>query len=291
MLAPMAGAIGGTAGHALRAHARARWQHALRLGVVVGAPLAAGVAAGARPQGAIAAAAAFLVVLHGPPGYGIARRADVAAISLLVGVAGGIGALVQGTLWLTVALLVVACAALAAGRSLDRGAATLLVGPPLALLIGIGAAQGLVPALELVAAALVGGLFVLVLDRAWPSPEHPAAALEAGAGRLGIPIALLPAAAYLVVAVGLAGWPANAAAVAVLALLLMAGSGDRRGELAFGVVALAEFALVAIDARGDVLAFGAFAVACAGAWRASLGVLPRWSALGVAALLVIIAGT
>ncbi len=278
-------------GAALRAQARARWQHALRFGVVVGAPLAAGVAAGGRAQGAIAAAAAFMVVLHGPPGYGTARRADVVAISLIVGVAGGVGALVQGTLWLTALILVAACAALAAGRALDRGAATLLLGLPLAVLIGIGAAQGLVPALELVGFALVGGLFVLVLDRAWPSPEHPAAALETGAGRLGLLIAFVPAAAYLVVAVGLDGWPANAAAFAVLALLLMAGSGDRRGELWFLVVALAEFALVAIDARGDVLAFGAFAVACAGAWRATLGVLPRWSALGTAALLVIIAGT
>ncbi|MFM7247164.1 MAG: hypothetical protein ACKO2Y_06820, partial [Actinomycetota bacterium] len=117
----MPGASGGAEagrGVALRAHARARWQHALRFGLVVGAPLAAGVAAGARPQGAIAAAAAFLVVLHGPPGYGIARRADVAAISLIVGVAGGVGALVQGTLWLTAVLLVLACAALAAGRAL-----------------------------------------------------------------------------------------------------------------------------------------------------------------------------
>ncbi|MFM9125324.1 MAG: hypothetical protein ACKOSO_09335 [Actinomycetota bacterium] len=66
----MPGASGGAEagrGVALRAHARARWQHALRFGLVVGAPLAAGVAAGARPQGAIGAAAAFLVVLHGPP--------------------------------------------------------------------------------------------------------------------------------------------------------------------------------------------------------------------------------
>ncbi|MGA0122147.1 MAG: hypothetical protein ACO3KD_03970 [Gaiellales bacterium] len=291
----MEGATAGTRsrrrGSDLPARARARGQPALRFGVIVGAPLAAGVAAGGRAQGAIAAAAALMVVLHGPPGYGIARRADVVSTSLLVGVAGGVGALVQGTLWLTAALLVLFCASLAAGRALDRGAATLLLGLPLALLVGIGAAQGLVPALELVAFALVGGLFVLVLDRAWPSPEHPAAALESGAGRLGPAIAIVPALAYLAVAVGLDGLPANAAAFAALALLLMAGSGDRRGELWFLVVALAQFGLVAIDARGDVLAFGAFAVACAGAWRASVGVLPRWSALGTAALLVIIAGT
>ena len=103
---------------ALRAHFPAKWELAVRYGVVIGAPFAAGVSAGASPLGAVAAAASLLILLLGPPGYGIARRAQVLGAAVLLGGAASVGALVQNHAWAIVPGLLVVGAFLA-GAALD----------------------------------------------------------------------------------------------------------------------------------------------------------------------------
>ena len=46
-----------------------------------------------QPIGAIASASALLILLLGPPGYGIARRSQVIGVAVLIGAAAAIGAL------------------------------------------------------------------------------------------------------------------------------------------------------------------------------------------------------
>lgn len=287
------GVQSGVAGQlaAVRAHFADRWVHAARFGVIVGAPLAAGVAAGGASIGAIAATAALLNVLLGPPGHGTARRAQVTAVAVLVGLFGAIGAVTQLWLWLTVPVLLALGVVVAVGRVIDRAAATVLLAPLVALLVGTGARANPQTAVELLIAAAVGGLFVLLLDRVWPSPEHPAAALEGHVGRMRLVLLALAPAVVYALAAQFTDLPANALAFGAWALLLIGGTGPlhRRGQAAFLVVGLLAVALAAVDARRDVLVFITAGVAAVGAWRAARGVLPLWSVLAV--ILLILIGT
>ncbi|MGI9116614.1 MAG: hypothetical protein ACR2JV_03120 [Gaiellales bacterium] len=277
---------------ALRAHFPARWQLALRFGVVVGAPFAAGTSAGAHPLGAIAAASALLILLLGPPGYGLARRAQVIGLALLIGLVAAVGALIQNHEVLLVALLLLVGAVFAFARIVDRSAATVALVPIVGLLIGAGSSDGVRSALELVLASLIGGaLYLLLLDRVWPSTEHPSVALEGRAHRL-LPalVAALPVGYILASAV--VDWHMAAYAFALLAALLIL---DARGAhrttrhelLGFVAILVLVAVEVRIPVRVDVMVLTALIVAIVGAWRAERGTVPLWSILGT--LLVLIA--
>lgn len=277
---------------ALRTHFPARWQLALRFGVVVGAPFAAGTAAGAHPLGAIAAASALLILLMGPPGYGIARRAQVIGIAVLIGLAAAIGALVQNYEVVLVLLLLLVGGFFAVARKVDRSMATIALVPIVGLLIGSGSPDGLRSAIELLVAALIGGgLYLLLLDRAWPSPEHPSVALEGRSRRL-LPALILALPGGYLVASAVVDWHMAAYAFALLAILLIlnargAHRTTRHELLGFLVILALVVAELRLQARVDVMVFTALVVAIVGAWRADRGTVPLWSILGT--LLVLIA--
>jgi hypothetical protein len=277
---------------ALRAHFPARWQLALRFGVVVGAPFAAGTSAGAHPLGAIAAASALLILLMGPPGYGIARRSQVIGIAVLIGLAGAIGALIQNHEVLLVFLLLLVGGFFAVARKVDRSMATIALVPIVGLLIGSAASDGLRSAIELLIASLIGGgLYLLLLDRVWPSPEHPSVALEGRANRL-LPALILALPVGYVLASAVVDWHMGAYAFALLSLLVIlnargAHRTTRHELLGFVVIFALVIVELEIDARVDVMVFTALVVAIIGAWRAERGTVPLWSILGT--LLVLIA--
>ena len=277
---------------ALREHFPARWQLALRFGIVVGAPFAAGTSAGAHPLGAIAAASALLILLMGPPGYGIARRAQVIGIAVLIGLAAAIGALIQNHAVVLVLLLVLVGGFFAFARKVDRSMATIALVPIVGLLIGSGSADGLRSAIELLIASLIGGgLYLLLLDRVWPSPEHPSVALEGRAKRL-LPALVLALPVGWVLASLVVDAHMAAYAVALLSVLLIlnargAHRTTRHELLGFLVILAITFGEIQIGARVDVMVFTAVIVAIVGAWRADRGTVPLWSILGT--LLVLIA--
>ena len=277
---------------ALRAHFPARWQLALRFGVVVGAPFAAGTSAGAHPLGAIAAASALLILLMGPPGYGIARRSQVIGIAVLIGLAGAIGALIQNHEVVLVFLLLLVGGFFAVARKVDRSMATIALVPIVGLLIGSAASDGLRSAIELLIASLIGGgLYLLLLDRVWPSPEHPSVALEGRANRL-LPALILALPVGYVLASAVVDWHMGAYAFALLSLLVIlnargAHRTTRHELLGFVVIFALVIVELEIDARVDVMVFTALVVAIIGAWRAERGTVPLWSILGT--LLVLIA--
>lgn len=277
---------------ALRLHFPARWQLAVRFGMVVGGPFAAGVAAGMAPVGAIAAASALLILLLGPPGYGIARRSQVVGVAVLIGVAGAAGALLASHAVLIGLGLLLLGAFFAVARKVDRSVATVALVPVVGFLIGSGSGPGALAALELVIAALVGGaLYLLLLDRVWPSPEHPAVCVEGRAGRL-LPLMVLALPVGYAAASAVVDWHMAAYAFAVLAILVIlnarASAHATRHELLGFAVILALVAVeVRIPVRADVMVFTAIAIATTGAWRADRGVVPLWSILGT--LLVLIA--
>ncbi len=271
---------------AFRLHFPGRWQLALRFGVVVGAPLAAGFSVGARPLGAAAAASALLIVLLGPPAYGIARRTEVLGVAVLVGAMCALGALIQSQLWLVV-LLLLASAAFVVLRGFDRALATITIIPIVGLLIGSGSGNGLYPAVELAVAAIIGGGFVLLIDRVWPSSEHPSVPLEGRAGRwqfallLAVPVVYLAAAQVI-------DWHYAAYAFAALSLIVILTSRrtDRRDLPVFSGICVIAFVLVQVSALNDLIVLMIVGVAAAGAWRGQQGVLPLWSMLGALLLLV-----
>ena len=277
---------------ALRAQFPARWQLALRFGVVVGAPFAAGTSAGAHPLGAIAAASALLILLMGPPGYGIARRSQVIGIAVLIGLAGAIGALIQNHEVVLVFLLLLVGGFFAVARKVDRSMATIALVPIVGLLIGSAASDGLRSAIELLIASLIGGgLYLLLLDRVWPSPEHPSVALEGRANRL-LPALILALPVGYVLASAVVDWHMGAYAFALLSLLVIlnargAHRTTRHELLGFVVIFALVIVELEIDARVDVMVFTALVVAIIGAWRAERGTVPLWSILGT--LLVLIA--
>ena len=277
---------------ALREHFPARWQLALRFGVVVGAPFAAGTSAGAHPLGAIAAASALLILLMGPPGYGIARRSQVIGIAVLIGLAAAIGALIQNHEVVLVLLLLLVGGFFAFARKVDRSMATIALVPVVGLLIGSGSSDGLRSAIELLIASLIGGaLYLLLLDRVWPSPEHPSVALEGRAKRL-LPALILVLPVGYVLASLVVDWHMAAYAFALLGILLIlnargAHRTTRHELLGFVVILAITFGEIQIDARVDVMVFTAVIVAIVGAWRAERGTVPLWSILGT--LLVLIA--
>ncbi len=270
---------------AFRLHFPGRWQLALRFGVVVGAPLAAGFSVDARPLGAAAAASALLIVLRGPPGYGIARRTEVLGVAVLVGAMCALGALIQSQLWLVVLLL--ASAAFVVLRSFDRALATITIIPIVGVLIGSGSGNGLYPAVELAVAAIIGGGFVLLIDRVWPSSEHPSVPLEGRAGRwqfallLAVPVVYFAAAQVI-------DWHYAAYAFAALSFVVILTSRmtDRRDLPVFSGICVIAFVLVHVSALNDLIVLMTVGVAAAGAWRGQQGVLPLWSMLGALLLLV-----
>ena len=277
---------------ALRAHFPARWQLALRFGVVVGAPFAAGTSAGAHPLGALAAASALLILLMGPPGYGIARRTQVIGIAVLIGLAAGIGALVQNHEIVLGLLLLLVGGFFVVARKVDRSMATIALVPIVGLLIGSGSSDGLRSAVELLAASLIGGgLYLLLLDRVWPSPEHPSVALEGRTKRLLPALTLALPIGYAVSSL-VVDWHMAAYAFALLSLLVIlnargAHRTTRHELLSFLVILVLVIVEVHIPVRVDVMVFTALVVAIVGAWRADRGTLPLWSVLGT--LLVLIA--
>ena len=277
---------------ALCAHFPARWQLTLRFGVVVGAPFAAGTSADAHPLGAIAAASALLIVLLGTPGYGIARRAQVIGVAILVGLAAAIGALVQNHEIALVLLLLLVGGFFAVARKVDRSLATIALVPIIGLLIGSGSTDGLRSAIELLAAALIGGgLYLLFLDRVWPSPEHPSVALEGRAKRL-LPGLILALPIGYVLASAIVDWHMAAYAFALLSLVVIlnargAHRTTRHELLGFLVILVLVIIEVQIPVRADVMVSTALIVAIVGAWRAERGTVPLWSILGT--LLVLIA--
>ena len=275
---------------ALRAHFPAKWELALRYGIVIGAPFAAGVSAGARPIGAVAAAASLLILLLGPPGYGIARRAQVLGAAFVLGVAAGVGALVQNHAWAVVLGLLVVGAFLAFARKVDRAMATVALFPAVGFLLGTGSPEGLRSAAELLGAALVGGGFLLLLDRVWPSPEHPSVAIE-GRARLLLPAIVLALPVGWLVASAVVDWHMAAYAFALLAVLIIlnarkAGRTTRHELLGFLVILALVTVEVRIPVRGDVLVLTAMAIAIVGAWRAQRGTVPLWSTFGTLLVLV-----
>jgi hypothetical protein len=277
---------------ALRAHFPARWQLALRFGVVVGAPFAAGTSAGAHPLGAIAAASALLILLMGPPGYGIARRSQVIGIAVLIGLAAAVGAHEQNHEVVLVLLLLLVGGFFAFARKVDRSMATIALVPIVGLLIGSGSSDGLRSAIELLIASLIGGgLYLLLLDRVWPSPEHPSVALEGRSRRL-LPALILALPVGYVVASAVVDWHMAAYAFGLLSLLVIinargAHRTTRHELLGFVVILLITFGEIQVGARVDVMVFTALIVAIVGAWRADRGTVPLWRILGT--LLVLIA--
>ena len=277
---------------ALRAHFPARWQLALRFGVVVGAPFAAGTSAGAHPLGAIAAASALLILLMGPPGYGIARRSQVIGMAVLIGLAAAIGALIQNHEVVLVLLLLLVGGFFAFARKVDRSLATIALVPIVGLLIGSGSSDGLRSAVELLIASLIGGgLYLLLLDRVWPSPEHPSVALEGRSKRL-LPALILALPVGYVTASAVVDWHMAAYAFGLLSLLVIinargAHRTTRHELLGFLVILALVIVEVRIPVRVDVMVFTALVVAIVGAWRADRGTMPLWSILGT--LLVLIA--
>ena len=249
------------------------------------------MAAGDRPVGAIASAAALLILLLGPPGYGIARRTQVLGVAVLLGAAGALGAVASGSGVLVVALLLLAGGGFAVARRVDRATATVAIVPPVGLLLGVASGDAALTGGALLLGAVVGGLYLLVLDRVWPSPEHPAVCLEGRAGRL-LPalVAALPA-GYVLASAGV-DWHMAAYAFALLAVLVIlnarASAHATRHELAgFLAILAVVVAEVLVPVRSDVMVFTAIAIAVVGAWRADRGVVPLWSILGT--LLVLIA--
>lgn len=277
---------------ALRAHFPARWQLALRFGIVVGAPFAAGTSAGAHPLGAIAAASALLILLMGPPGYGIARRAQVIGVAVLIGLAAAVGALVQNHDVVLILLLLLVGGFFAFARKVDRSMATIALVPVVGLLIGSASPDGVRTAVELLAASLIGGaLYLLLLDRVWPSPEHPSVALEGRARRL-LPGLILALPVGYVLAGLAVDWHRAMYAFALLSLLLIlnargAHRTTRHELLGFAVILALAVLEVQLDVRVDVMVLTALVVAIVGAWRAERGTVPLWSILGT--LLVLIA--
>ncbi len=270
-----------------RLHFPGRWQLALRFGVVVGAPLAAGFSVGARPLGAAAAASALLIVLLGPPGYGIARRTEVLGVAVLVGAMCALGALIQNQLWLVVLLLLLASAAFVVLRGFDRSLATITIIPIVGVLIGSGSGNGLYPAVELAVAAIIGGGFVLLIDRVWPSSEHPSVPLEGRAGRWQFALLLAVPVVY-VAAAQVIDWHYAAYAFAVLSLIVILTSRmtDRRDLPVFSGICVIAFVLVHVSALNDLIVLLTVGVVAAGAWRGQQGVLPLWSMLGAFLLLI-----
>jgi hypothetical protein len=272
MLLPMAAVEKQSGFAALRAHFPIRWQLALRFGVVVGAPFAAGTSAGAHPLGAVAAASALLI--------------------LLLGLRAAIGALVQNHELILGLLLVLVGGFFAVARKVDRSFATIALVPIVGLLIGSGSPDGLRSAIELVGASLIGGgLYLLLLDRVWPSSEHPSVALEGRAKRL-LPALILALPVGYVVASLLFDWHMAAYAFALLAVLVILNArGAHRTTqhelLGFLVIAVLVAIEIQISVRVDVMVFTALIVAIVGAWRAERGTVPLWSILGT--LLVLIA--
>ena len=277
---------------ALREHFPERWQLALRFGIVVGAPFAAGTSAGAHPLGAIAAASALLILLMGPPGYGIARRAQVIGVAVLIGVAAAIGALVQNHEVVLALLLLLVGGFFAFARKVDRSLATVALVPIVGVLIGSGSSEGLRSAVELLIASLIGGgLYLLLLDRVWPSPEHPSVALEGRARRL-LPAMVLALPVGYGLASAVVDWHMAAYAFALLVLLIIlnargAHRTTRHELLGFVVILALVVVEVRLPVRVDVMVFTALVVAIVGAWRADRGTVPLWSVLGT--LLVLIA--
>ena len=277
---------------ALRLHFPARWQLAVRFGTVVGAPLAAGVAAGMQPIGAIASASALLILLLGPPGYGIARRSQVIGVAVLIGAAAAIGALLAAQPAAIVLVLLLLGGFFAVARKVDRAVATVALVPVVGFLIGSGAGAGALMALELAIAALVGGaLYLLLLDRVWPSPEHPAVCVEGRAGRL-LPLMALALPVGYLAASAVVDWHMAAYAFACLAALVIVNArasahATRHELLGFAIILALVAVEVRIPVRADVMVLTAIAIAITGAWRADRGVVPLWSILGT--LLVLIA--
>ena len=276
---------------ALRAHFPAKWELAVRYGIVIGAPFAAGVSAGASPLGATAAAASLLILLLGPPGYGLARRAQVLGAATVLGLAAAIGALVQNHAWAIVLGLLVVGAFLAFARKVDRAMATVALFPVVGFLLGSGSDEGLRSAAELLAAAIIGGIFLLILDRVWPSPEHPSVAIEGRSKRL-LPALILALPVGWLLASLAVDWHMAAYAFALLGVLIIqnarkAGRTTRHELLGFLAILVLITVEVRIPVRTDVMVLTAIAVAITGAWRAERGTIPLWSALGT--LLVLIA--
>ena len=276
---------------ALRGHFADRWELSVRYGIVVGAPFAAGVSGHASPLGAIAASAALLILLLGPPGYGIARRAQVLGAAVLLGVAAGVGALVQNHEWAVVLCLLGVGTFFAFARNVDRAMATVALFPLVGFLIGTGAPDGPRSALELLGAAVIGGgLFLLLLDRVWPSPEHPSVAIEGRAHR-SLPAMILALPVGYVLAGLVVDWHMAAYAFALLAIAVIlnarkAGRTTRHELLGFLVILALVAIEVRIPVRPDVMVFTAIAVAIVGAWRAERGTVPLWSTLGTVLVLV-----
>ena len=164
--------------------------------------------------------------------------------------------------------------------------------PIVGLLIGSGSPGGLRSAIELLAAALIGGgLYLLLLDRAWPSSEHPSVARE-GAPRRLLPALILALPVGYLVASAVVDWHMATYAFALLAILLIliargAHRTTRHELLGFLVILALVVAELRLGARVDVMVFTALVVAIVGAWRADRGTVPLWSILGT--LLVLIA--
>ena len=141
------------------------------------------------------------------------------------------------------------------------------------------------------AAAVIGGVFLLVLDRVWPSPEHPSVALEGRAGRMLPALILALPIGWLLASVAV-DWHMAAYAFALLAVLVVlnarkAGRTTRHELLGFLAILVLVAIEVRIPVRTDVMVFTAIVVAIVGAWRAERGTIPLWSAFGT--LLVLIA--
>ncbi len=247
-----------------------------------------GTSAGAHQLGAIAAASALLILLLGPPGYGIARRAQVIGVAILIGLTAAVGALVQNHELILVLLLVLVGGFFAVARKVDRSLATIALVPIVGLLIGSGSPDGLRSAIELVGASLIGGgLYLLLLDRVWPSSEHPSVALEGRAKRL-LPALILALPVGYFVASLLFDWHIAAYAFALLAVLVILNArGAHRTTqhelLGFLMIAVLVAIEIQISVRVDVMVFTALIVAIVGAWRAERGTVPLWSILGTLA--------
>ncbi len=266
---------------------RARWQPAGRAALIVGAPLAAGFSTGARGLGMCAALAAFAVLLLGAPGYGIARRTSVVGLSLVTGFFCSVGGLLGSATWVVTGLLILLALLFAGGRWMDRGAAIVTFVPMAAVLTGSGLTRGWLAAGEHLIAALVGGCFVLLIDRVWPSPEHPSVDLTGGARGRDL-VAILGAPLVYLVASLLSLEAAGALAFVVLAVKVVwtQRGDDQRGDLiGLGFVSATAAILIIAPVRADVSVLVVVAVVLWGATRARLGTLPLWSVLGVAVLL------
>ena len=169
--------------------------------------------------------------------------------------------------------------------------ATIALVPIVGLLIGSGSSAGLRSAVELLAASLSGGgLYLLLLDRVWPSPEHPSVALEGRTKRLLPALTLALPIGYAVSSL-VVDWHMAAYAFALLSLLVIlnargAHRTTRHELLSFLVILVLVIVEVHIPVRVDVMVFTALVVAIVGAWRADRGTLPLWSVLGTVLVLI-----